>query len=222
MGLPEIDAAGEGAASRERPERPPPCPLCQSASWWNGWRLVFPMLRRLFDGAVERGEQWLARTKCSLCRHASTLYPPGLYPRRQYQLDVVADVVATMAFGERGPTQAAREVAGSPTSAQRWAQWVTELCDAATLLTVTARIDPDASAGAGIAARTWPSPVRSQLARVLDALETLGGALVRAGVALGSRSGLGRVLEWQHRSHGDVVGLVCEPRRLSPPMALGP
>lgn len=222
MDLPENDAAGESAAKRERPERPPPCGLCQSPSWWNGWRRVFPVLRRLVDGAVERGEQWLARMKCSSCRHGSTLYPPGLYPRRQYQLDVVADVVATMAFGDSGPTQAAREVAGSPTSARRWSGWVAELCDAATLITATARIDPDASAGAGIAARTWQSPARAQLARVLDALETLGGALVRAGVMLGSHSGLGRVLEWQHREHGDVVGLVCEPRRLSPPMALGP
>ena len=179
------------------------------------------MLRGLVDGAVERGEQWLARLKCSSCRHGSTLYAQGMYPRRQYQLDVVAEVVATMAFGDRGATRAAREVAGSPTSARRWAGWVAELCDPATLIRTSAWVDPDASAGAGIAARTCSSAARSPLARVLDALETLGGALVRAGVTLGSRSGLGRVLEWQHRVHGDVVGLVCEPRCLSPPMALG-
>jgi len=222
MGLPEIDAAGEGAAKRERPERPPPCQLCGSPSWWNGWRLVFPVLHRLVDGALERAEQWLARMKCSSCRHGSTLYSPGMYPRRQYQLDVVAEVVATMAFGDRGPTEAAREVTGSPTSARRWTRWVAQLCAPARLIAVTTWIDPDASAGAGMAARTSELCDRWRVSRVLDALETLGGALVRAGVTLGSCSGLGRVLEWQHRSHGEVVGLCCEPRRLSPPMALGP
>jgi hypothetical protein len=28
----------------ERAERPPPCARCGGRSWWNGWRVVFPMV----------------------------------------------------------------------------------------------------------------------------------------------------------------------------------
>jgi hypothetical protein len=57
--------------------------------------------------------------------------------------------------------------------------------------------------------------------QVLGALEELGMALMRRGVELASRTGLGRVLEWQYRWHRVVVGLVGETRHLSPAMALG-
>jgi len=56
---------------------------------------------------------------------------------------------------------------------------------------------------------------------VLAALEEVGAALVRRGVELVSRTGLGRVLEWQYRLHRVLLGLVAEPRRFSPAMALG-
>jgi hypothetical protein len=79
------------------------------------------------------------------------------------------------------------------------------------------KLAPDAPIGAGVSAL----PFASRAASVLAALEQLGVALVRTGVALVSRTGLGRVLEWQHRTHGDVVHLVAEPRYLSPAMALG-
>jgi hypothetical protein len=50
---------------------------------------------------------------------------------------------------------------------------------------------------------------------VLAALEVLGVSLVGVGVALVERTGLGRVLGWQFRQHGDVYELA------SPAMALG-
>ncbi len=52
-------------------------------------------------------------------------------------------------------------------------------------------------------------------------LEYLGTALVRSGVVLVSKSGLGRLLEWQHHLHGDVVHLVATPSSFSPALALG-
>jgi hypothetical protein len=44
---------------------------------------------------------------------------------------------------------------------------------------------------------------------------------VRHGLGLAARTGLGRVLGWQHVVHGDVYGLVGGVRQLSPAMALG-
>ena len=61
----------------------------------------------------------------------------------------------------------------------------------------------------------------SAAARVLHALEYLGTALVRSGVVLVSKSGLGRLLEWQHHLHGDVVHLVATLSSFSPALALG-
>ena len=54
--------------------------------------------------------------KCSCCRRAFTCYPPGGYPQRQYQLDVVADVVAGVALGSEPTAQVAAMVTASPTS----------------------------------------------------------------------------------------------------------
>jgi hypothetical protein len=172
------------------------------------------------DGGAVRVEQRLARAKCSACRTSFTCYPAELYPRRQYQLDVVAQVVAGVSLGERSAPSAAREMGASPTSVRRWVGWVAALVEPGELLRATMQIDPTVPAGSGIS-RHVGDGVRPRAARVLDALEQLGAALVRRGVVLAQRSGLGRVLGWQRSLFGDVVGLVSEPVTLSPAMALG-
>ena len=162
--------------------------------------------------SVERWELLLARVKCSSCRRAFTCYPPGIYPRRQYQLDVVADAVAVVAIGGESAESAASSA--SPTSVRRWSAWIAALADVETLHAVAAQIDPSTA--------TVATPLlRSRTAAVLGALEVLSSALVRAGVAVVERTGLGRVLGWQHRRHGDVYGLVAEPMKFSPAMASG-
>lgn len=161
------------------------------------------------------------RAKCTACHVSFTVYEQGHYPRRQYQLDVVAGAVAAAAIGQQPARAAAAVASASATSARRWTAWVAGLVEPSDVLAVTRKLDPDAPAGAGLSVGEATSPLRSRAARVLAALEALGAALVRRGVALVTRTGLGRVLEWQHRLHGDVVGLVAEPRRLSPGMALG-
>jgi hypothetical protein len=85
------------------------------------------------------------------------------------------------------------------------------------MLAQVARLDPSATF-AGVAS-TAGEFLDRPLAVMLDALERIGGALVRCGVVLACCSGLGRLLEWQHRAQRIVVGLVVEPRCLSPPMA---
>lgn len=206
-------------ALRERLPRPPPCPLCAAPCWWNGWRLVHPMTAAP-AGAAVRVEQWLARAKCSACRKGFTCLPEILYPRRQYQLDVVAHVVADVSLGGRSALVAARATGASPTSARRWTAWVAELAEPGELLRLASQIDPAAPTGTGISLHAGDG-VRARAARVLDALEQLGAALVRSGVALAQRSGLGRVLGWQWSRFRDVVHLVTEPKTLSPALAMG-
>lgn len=172
------------------------------------------------DGTAVRVEKWLARARCLACGTSFTCRPDDLYPRRQYQLDVVAQVVAGISLGERSAAATASEVGASPTSARRWVMWVAALAEPSELLRATAQIDPTVPAGIGIS-RHVGDGVRVRAARVLDALERLGAALVRRGLALAERSGLGRVLGWQRSAFGDVVNLVSEPKTLSPAMARG-
>lgn len=213
MDLP--DSQTKGTPQRTRSERPPPCPRCTGACWWNGWRQVFPHLEQ------GRAETWLPRARCKSGCADFTVRPPALYPRRQYQLDVVSDVVAAVAVGGETPATAAARATASTTSARRWTAWVAKLADVGQLLALAQHLDPDAAPGAGLSTAPPTTSTRTLAARILHALEHLGAALLRSGVALVSKSGLGRVLEWQHAAHGDVYGLVAGIRRFSPAMALG-
>jgi hypothetical protein len=216
------DSLSGGTAKRSRPARPPPCGRCAAESWWNGWREVFVVTGSIVDGHRTRSERCLPRAKCTICHHSFTCYPPGHYPHRQYQLDIVAEVVAAIAIGAEAATKAVAPVTASPTSGRRWTAWVAQLAVPAALLAVAQRLDPGAPVGAGISTTASASDTRSLASQVLDAFEELGAALVRRSVVLASRTGLGRVLEWQHQLHGDVVYLMTKPRCLFPAMALGP
>ncbi len=209
----------EGIVVPARPARPPASPCCTVRSWWNGWRSVSPVIPSAQGAACV--ERQLARAKCSSCRRSFTCYPAELYPRRQFQLDVVAVVVAAVSLGGESAPTAARSVGASATSARRWVAWIGQLAEPQMLLGVVAHVDPDAPAGIGLSMAPSGSGVHACAARVLAALEQLGTALVRRGLALAARSGLGRVLGWQRAVHGDVIGLVAEPKSLSPAMALG-
>lgn len=201
---------------RQRAERPPPCRQCHARCWWNGWRVVFPTVATLLAGIVERWELPLAKAKCISCKHGFTCYPPGIYPRRRYQLDVVADVVADVALGGVSAARAAAAAQATASSARRWVAWVAALAKPHDLLAAAAQLDPDAPTGAGLGAL----PARAPAARVLAAIEQLGSALVRAGVAVAERTGLGRVLGWQHTAHGAVFGLGDLGLHLSPATVL--
>lgn len=206
---------------RERQDRPPLCRRCNSPSWWNGWRMVFPVVATLVAGLVEHWELPLPRGKCSRCRHGFTCYPDGIYPRRQYQLDVVADAVSQVALGGESAAEAARTTQAGATSVRRWLGWITAIAEPRDLIAIATRIDPDAPAGTGLATVVHRGGKRSRAALVLVALEHLGLSLMHRGLVLAARTGLGRVLGWQYATHGDVYGLVAGVRRLSPAMALG-
>jgi len=179
--------------------------------------VIFPIVATVVAGIVERWELPLARAKCSSCKHGFTCYPPGIYPRRRYQLDVVADVAGAVALGGASAARAAAVAHATASSARRWLVWVARLAKPRDLLAVTVQLDPDAPAGAGLGAL----PPRAPAARVLSALEQLGSALARAGVVVVERTGLGRVLGWQHRAHGAVFGLGDSGLHPSPATVLG-
>jgi hypothetical protein len=183
--------------------------------------VVFPTVATLVAGIVERWELPLAKAKCSACKHGFTCYPPGIYPGRRYQLDVVADVAANVALGGASAAGAAAGAHATASSARRWVAHVAALAKPRELFAVAARLDPDAPAGAGLGGLPTGPTVRARAARVLAALEQLGSALVRAGVAVAERTGLGRVLGWQHAAHGAVFGLGDVGLAPSPATALG-
>jgi hypothetical protein len=214
------DSEGPAVPRPQRTGRPPPCPRCGSLTWWNGWRLVFAVVIATLTGNPERLARWLARAKCSSCKRAFTCYPDDQYPRRQYQLDAVAKVASAMAMGGEAAKQAAGRVGASPTSARRWTGWVSQLVEPSVLLGVAQQLEQEVSVSEGF---SMGEPTRCRYrsaARVLSALEQLSQVLVRRGLGMSCATGLGRVLSWQLRAHGDVVHLVAEPRCLSPRMAL--
>lgn len=199
--------------------RPPACHRCAEPSWWNGWRQVFPVVVDAADGTLRRVECWLQKAKCSLCRLGFCIYPPGHYPRRQYQLDPVAKVVAADAMGEPPGAQAEPAVSASRTSRRRWRGWIAQLCDPARLWAMAVRLDPDTPLCSGLPCAEPQGSVRARAAQVLWALEGLGEALVRLGLGQGYRYGLGRVLGWQYAAHGDIYSPTVEPKTFSPAMA---
>jgi hypothetical protein len=108
----------------------------------------------------------------------------------------------------------------SSTSVRRWTNWVSGLFDPVELNAFTQKLDPDSPVGSGISVFEKGVDGRTKARAVLCSLEELGIALHRQKVLLHSTSGLGRVLEWQHRSQGVVAGLARAPCTLSPPMAV--
>jgi hypothetical protein len=207
-------------ARPERTGRPPPSRCCDARSWWNGWRLVFSVVKDVVTGRIESCERWLTLGKCTKCKQGFTCYPDDQYPHRQYQLDVVADVVAGVALGGESLKQAAGRAEASSTSVRRWTEWISQLGPLDSLLAVVQRLEPSTAVSVGLSAVTSREPMRSRAGQVLKALEEMGQRLVRNGVKIACATGLGRVLGWQRQAHGDVVHLVTEPRMLSPAMAI--
>lgn len=207
--------------ARQRDKRPPRCHRCAGAAWWNGWRLVFPVVVDAADGALHRLELWLAKAKCSQCKGGFCIYPLGHYPRRQYQLDGVAQVTAAEAMGKQPEAPAPGAVVPSATSRRRWLKWVAELSAPAQLFSMAVRLMPGIPLGRGLSSAAPKTSVRARAAQVLWGLEVLGVALCGLGQGLGHRTGLGRVLWWQYAIHRDIYSPSAEPTKFSPAMAFG-
>lgn len=206
---------------RSRAERPPDCRRCQGRSWWNGWRVIFPLVATAIAAVVERWELPLARAKCSACQRSFTCYPEGIYPYRQYQLDPVAEVVAKGVLGGQPVAPLASSLGAAVSSVRRWTRWIADLARPGDLLALASRLDPDAPTGEGLPRVDAGSPVTARAAEVLGALEQVGGALGRRGWAAKVRTGLARFLGWQLSTQSVVVGLGLTLGSFSPAMVLG-
>lgn len=89
---------------------------------------------------------------------ASPCTPPGIYPRRQYQLDVVADVGAAVALGGQPPEEAAAPASASATSARRWVRWLADLAPPVDLAALGGRLGSGRSGRGRPAARAPGKP----------------------------------------------------------------
>ncbi len=199
--------------------RPDLCRVCGAPAWWNGGRVVAEVIHELGQGARRVIEVLRRRARCSdrTCAAGSwTIYPPGAYPHRSYQLDVVATAVADVCFGGGSRRAVAIRHDCSRRSVARWVRWTAELANPEDLARLCARLDPE-----GLPPPT-PTPAGGEVSRagsVLRLLAHLGDVLRRRGVALPGRgAGLLRILTAQLARFGDVYRLT----RSSPPLRLAP
>jgi Homeodomain-like domain-containing protein len=194
--------AGRG----KRKERPEPCRLCGAAGWWNGIRVVSAVVCGVAAAVEYASGQVRRRACCSAhgCPAPSwTVYPRGSYPHRTFQLDVVSSAVTQVASGQSVERAAAAHQC-SRRSVRRWRKWCAELVAPEQLAMAVARLDADG----------LPPPARADGERrdeagwALGLWQRLADVLAQRGVALSAgRSGLQRVLCWQHEREGVVAWL---------------
>jgi hypothetical protein len=158
--------------------------------------------------AVEYASGQVRRRACCSergCSAASwTVYPAGSYPHRTFQLDVVSSAVAQVAAGQ-SVRRAAERHQCSRRSVSRWRSWCSAgLVAAEGLASAAARLDPDGLPPPARAGRD----AQGQAGWALRLWERLADVLAHRGVGLpAGRSGLQRVLCWQHEREGVVVWL---------------
>jgi hypothetical protein len=126
------------------PARPSVCPLCDgTVVWFNGWRVVFAIV--LQHGLAYRFDDGLPvqRVKCAQCKKAWTLRPPWLYPRRQFQLDVVENATINYLQEPRSTHRGvARSVGCAASSVWRWVGECATVAEPAAIVADTTRMDP--------------------------------------------------------------------------------
>ncbi|HET7293191.1 MAG TPA: hypothetical protein VFM88_12260 [Vicinamibacteria bacterium] len=152
------------------------------------------------------------RARCSdrRCEAGSwTVHQGGDYPHRTFQLDVVGSAVVQAAL--EGRRAAAATHLCSRRSVGRWIRWCIGLAEGSEVAKLVVRLDPDGlppprADGAGMDARAgW----------AVSLWERLGQVLAARGVALpDGRSGLQRLLCWQHERQGIVAWLTKPSPRL--------
>lgn len=191
-------------------ERPEPCRVCGAEAWWNGSRVVSVVVCGL-GSVVEYVTGQVRRRACcserSCAASSWTVYPSGSYPHRTFQLDVVTSAVAQVSGGE-STGRTAQGHACSRRSVSRWRRWCAELVAPEELAAAAVRVDPDGLPPP----RRGGKEAQDQAGWALRLWERLAGLLAHRGVALPEgRSGLQRMLCWQHERDG-VVAWLAKPQ----------
>jgi transposase-like protein len=193
-------------------ERPPLCPRCISASWWNGTRIVSAVRKR--NGLIEHHTGIIYRRaycRCKDCPQKSwTVYPQDdSYPHRLFRLDVILSAVTAVVMGGQSMTAAARAHLCGRDSIRRWVDWISHLSDPDELMRACSQLEPRGVPGAAVSARL------PRAMAVLYLLDRLGELLTERGVRLPMLgSGLVRVLKDQLARFARVFYLT----KLSPPL----
>jgi hypothetical protein len=97
--------------------------------WYDGWRHVFSVVL-VEDGRVQRVDEGVAlqRVACASCWTSWTLWPPFLYPARQFSPDVnEAAGMAYLANAHATYVKVAKRYRCSWTSVWRWVGWLGSL-----------------------------------------------------------------------------------------------
>lgn len=129
-----------------RPPRPIACLRCPSRRiWYDGWRRVFSVLVG-DEGRVERVDEGvpLQRVACAACWTSWTLWPPFLYPARQFGLDVnEAAALAYLSDSQATYVEVGSRYGCSWTSVWRWIGWLGRLVAPEEILAVIMRTAGD-------------------------------------------------------------------------------
>jgi hypothetical protein len=132
-----------------RPLRPTACLRCPGKRiWYDGWRWVFGVLLAE-DAHTERIDDGLPvqRVACAVCWTSWTLWPPFLYPRRQFGPDVnEAAGLAYLADPQATYVEVAARHGCSWTSVWRWVGWLGRLVPPEEILAAIVRMAGDSPA----------------------------------------------------------------------------
>ncbi len=192
-------------------ERPPPCPVCAAASWWNGSRCVSSIHKR-DDGVEHRTDVIRSRVCCPVkdCSQRSwTIYEEDSYPHRLFQLLVVVSAVTLVTLGEKTLTATAAAHQCSRDSVRRWKEWVEGLAVPQVLMRACTRLDSDGLPG-GFVPNAMP-----RAGAVLHLLDRLAELLRARGLRLPElEAGLACVLKDQLVRFGEIFYLT----KSSPPL----
>jgi hypothetical protein len=166
----------------ETADKPCCCPFCQGRRiYWNGYR---ERSASVLDGdeVAYLSEVVCRRVKCAnrQCKKSWTLRPPGLIPRRHYQLCVVASAMRQFLFQ---PHSTLTSVAAAHQCCRRtlgrWLHWIAGIAKPSVLIARLKAISSterfparDSSLAPGTPART----IFERAARIFCLLETLGRA----------------------------------------------
>ena len=166
----------------ETVNKPCCCPFCQgSRIYWNGYR---ERSASVLDGdkVVYLSDVLCRRVKCAnrQCKKSWTLRPPGLMPRRHYQMGVVANAARHFLFDPHSTlTSVAAAHQCCRRTVGRWLHWIAGIVKPSSLirglgaLPSTERFaSRDHDRGIGTRARK----VFERTARVFCLLEALGKA----------------------------------------------
>ncbi len=136
MNLPQSAMAVQERWQRfcERVNKPRACSACNSPHIvWNG-RSTRSASVRVGEEVVHLTDIVCRRVRCVACRFGWQLRPPGLMPRRHYQLCVVASATSQYLFDEGASQERIAAQHGcSRRTLGRWLRWLSRVADPAVL-----------------------------------------------------------------------------------------